>query len=93
MTLKQSLTVFLLASSLVGFSAYAEETTLEKANTAANKTGDKMKDTYDKTAHEICKKINGKMDPDCVARNAKNKAKTMKSKVETKAEEVKDKID
>lgn len=92
-TLKKSLTAFLLASSLVGFSAYAEETALEKANTTANKAGDKVKDAYDNTAHEICKKINGKMDPDCVARNAKNRAKTMKSKVETKAEQVKDKID
>lgn len=81
------------ATALIGFSVNAEESTLEKANTKANKVVDAGKDKYDDAAHAVCKKINGKYDPECVAKNAKNRTKTMKSKVETKVEEVKDKVD
>ena len=91
--MKKLILATVFATAIMGFSAQAEETTMEKANTKANKTIDSAKDTYDKASHEVCKKINGKMDPECVARNAKNRAKTMKSKVETKAEEIKDKVD
>ncbi len=82
-----ALSILLSTSSFV----HAEETAIEKTETATNKAVDKVKEIYRNSKGELCELINGKME--CMAKDAKNKAKTLSDKAKTKAKELKKKAD
>lgn len=71
--------------------ATAEESVVEKGATTMNKAGDSVKETYRDAKDKGCEMINGKLQ--CLGKKISNKGKTLKDKTETKAEEIKDKVD
>lgn len=79
--------------SLILFSSFvhAEETTMEKVETGANHAADSVKKTYRDAKDKACEMVNGKLE--CAGKKIKNKAKNLKDKTETKATELKNKID
>lgn len=79
--------------SLILFSSFvhAEETTMEKVETSANHAADSVKETYRDAKDKACEMVNGKLE--CAGKKIKNKAKNLKDKTETKATELKNKID
>ncbi|MFN3454060.1 MAG: hypothetical protein ACK41T_03815 [Pseudobdellovibrio sp.] len=82
--------LFIATTSLSTF-AFAEETTMEKAENAANKTADSVKKTYRGAKDKVCEMINGKME--CVAKKIKHGAQNAADSTETKAKELKNKVD
>ena len=79
------------ALSLFAVSAVAEETTMEKVETGTNKAADSVKSTYRDAKDKVCETINGKVE--CVAKKVKHKAQNAADAVETKAKEIKKKVD
>lgn len=71
--------------------AVAEETTMEKVETSANKSADSVKSTYRDAKDKVCETINGKVE--CVSKKMKHKAQNAADAVETKANELKKKVD
>ncbi|MBS1968844.1 MAG: hypothetical protein JSU04_00965 [Bdellovibrionales bacterium] len=71
--------------------ASAEESTLEKTEAVANKATDSVKESYRDVKDKTCEMVNGKIH--CVGKKIMNKAKTLGDKTETKAKEVKNKVD
>lgn len=59
---KQSLTQIIAIVSLVAFTgiSQAEETTMEKVETGANKATDSVKGTYRDAKDKACEMVNGK---------------------------------
>lgn len=86
-TLKVALLVTALAFSPV---AFAEETTLEKAEVLKNETLDSTKEVYRNAQDEMCQLQDGKMK--CFGRKMKHKAESLYDKTKTKAKEMKNKI-
>ncbi|MES2962801.1 MAG: DUF1328 domain-containing protein [Bdellovibrionota bacterium] len=80
--------LFLPALSQV---AIAEETAVEKVETGANHTVDKVKETGRTVDEKICETVNGKVK--CVAKKVKNAVKNTGDKAGTKVEELKKKAD
>jgi hypothetical protein len=72
-------------------SAMAEETTMEKVETGANKAADSVKSTYRDAKDKVCETVNGKLE--CVAKKVKHKTQNAADAVETKAKELKKKVD
>jgi hypothetical protein len=79
------------ALAIFGISAAAEETKLEKVETMANKTADSVRQTYRSAKDKGCEMVNGKME--CAGKKIKNSARNLKDKIETSAEEAKNKVD
>lgn len=75
----------------VALGAAANETTGEKIQTGANKAADKTKEVYRNAKGELCELINGKME--CAAKRLKYKAQNAADSAETKAKEIKNKVD
>lgn len=71
--------------------ALADETLGEKVNTGANKGTDSAKKNYRDLKNKGCEMINGKVE--CAVKKMKNDTKNLSDKVETKATEVKDRVD
>ncbi len=71
--------------------AFAEETTMEKAETGVNQAADSVKDTYREAKEKGCEMVNGKME--CAAKKLKHKGQKLKDKVDTKATDIKNKVD
>jgi hypothetical protein len=71
--------------------AAAEESTIEKTETVVNKATDSVKEGYRDAKDKTCETVNGKVH--CVGKKISNKAKTLGDKTETKAKEVKNKVD
>lgn len=86
----KAISVLCLVSAFA-FSAAAEETTGEKVKNVANKTEDKIKETYRNAADKGCEMIDGKMK--CLGKKIKHKAQTAADKTATKVEEIKNKVD
>lgn len=82
-----SLVVLLCASSVT----FAEETVIEKGETAINKGVDNTKKTYRAAKDKACETVNGKLK--CVGKKLKHKAENAQDKVETEATDIKNKID
>ena len=70
---------------------YAEETTMEKAETQKNETVDNVKSTYRGAKDKSCEMINGKMQ--CLGKKVKNKASNLSDKAKTKSKELENKVD
>lgn len=90
---KKLLNQLIVTLSLILFSSFAqaEETNMEKVETGANHAADSVKETYRDTKDKACEMVNGKLE--CAGKKMKNKAKNLKDKTETKATELKNKID
>lgn len=75
----------------IGGAVLAEETTTEKMGTAANEAADDVKGAAREAKDKGCEMIHGKME--CAGKRMKSKAKNLGDKAETKAKEVKNKVD
>lgn len=86
---------FAVAAILVGlgfgYTAHAEETKMERAETAKDKTVDASKATYRDAKGKLCEMVNGKLD--CAVKKVQSKLKTAADKAKTKATEAKNKAD
>lgn len=86
------LTTFLISlTSGIGNGVSAEETSLEKVETAKNKSVDAVKKTYRKVDDKVCESINGKLK--CVPKKIKNKIKNTSDKIDTDTTDAANKID
>lgn len=85
----------LLAMSVAVFGcqamALAEESTMDKAQTGVNKATDSVKETYRDAKDKACPLVDGKAQ--CLGKKIVHKTETLKDKVDTKATEVKNKVD
>lgn len=70
---------------------YAEETVAEKAKYQVNRAADEVAEDYRDAKAATCKTFSSK--GECIAREAKYKAKDLKDKIETESQRVKDKVD
>ena len=87
-----SLIVYLsLATVLTTNPILAEETVGEKISTAGSKAVDGVKKTWRNAKDEVCEMVNGKAN--CVVKKVVNKIKSSADKIETTAEEAKNKAD
>jgi hypothetical protein len=75
----------------MAFCAYAEETNLEKVETATNKSVDSIKSSYREAKDKACETINGKLQ--CAGKKLKNGALNLMDKAKTSAKEAKKKVD
>ncbi len=75
----------------LGTSALADETVLEKTQNVGNKAVDSVKETGRDVKDKTCEMVNGKME--CLPKKIKNKTKTAVDKTETKAKQIKNKVD
>lgn len=80
--------VFLLFTTAVTF---AEESVIEKGETAINRGVDKTKSSYSATKDKACEMNNGKMK--CVGKKLKHKAENIQDKIETESTDIKNKVD
>lgn len=74
-----------------GLTTFAEETVVEKAETAVDKTTDAAKRAYRKGKDEACPIVDGKVN--CLAKKVKHKVKNASDKAKTKANEIKNEND
>ncbi len=81
--------VLLMGVLAFAFSTFAEETTMEKAETMKNKTADGAKKMGRKAKDEVCEMVNGKME--CAVKKGVNKVKDGVDATGTKATEMKNK--
>jgi hypothetical protein len=89
--MKKITTLALLCLTLGGTSAFANETTMEKAETVKNKAVDATKEAGRDLSDKTCEVINGKLE--CIAKKTKNAVKNAADATKTKATEVKNKLD
>lgn len=89
--MKKLTTFTILCLSLFGAFASAEETTLEKAETAKNKAVDSVKKTARDIKDKTCEMINGKME--CVAKQVKHTGQDAMDAAKTKVNEIGNKVD
>ena len=82
--------VFAVSMGL-SFIASAEETTLEKVETATNKGVDKVKKQSRKASDQACETVNGKMQ--CAGKKMKHSMQNGADAVGTKVKEVEKKTD
>ncbi len=90
---RRNLLVATLFAATLGISmiASAEETTMEKVETATNKGTDKIKKGYRKGKEKGCEMMNGKME--CAGQKMKHGVENGMDTMGTKVEEVKKKTD
>lgn len=81
----------IVISLQIGIMAIAEETTMEKVETKTNEMIDDTKSTYRSAKDKACEMVNGKME--CAGKRIKSKVKNAVDKAETKAKELKNKVD
>ena len=80
-----------LFTVILSFSAFSEESTLEKVETGKNKAVDQVKHSYRGAKDKTCEMVNGKMN--CIGKKLKHKAGNMTDSTKTKATEVKNQVD
>lgn len=83
--MKNKIVILAALGILAGFTspmAFAEENVADKASEAAKDTGRGLEKGARTMGEKGCELVNGKMDPKCLKKKAKNKAKNTVDKVE-----------
>lgn len=75
----------------LNINAIAEETTMEKVDTTAQKAGNSVKKVYRSAKDKTCEMIDGKMQ--CAGKKLKHKVENVTDEAKTKIEETKNKVD
>ncbi len=91
--MKKTLKYLLVATGLTlsGLSSWAEESNVEKVQTAKNRAIDATKKAYRGAKNKLCPTVNGKVE--CAKDKMVNKANNVIDKAETDAIEQRNKID
>ena len=89
--MKKIITIAILGLSFAVTSSFAEESTMEKAETVKNNAVDSVKKTTRDVKDKTCEMINGKME--CVAKQVKHSAQDAMDATKTKAKEIENKVD
>lgn len=76
---------------LSGLSAFAEQTTAEKATVVKDKVVDSTNKAIRATKDKVCEVLNDK--GECVTQKVKHEAQNLKDATATKAKEIKNKVD